>query len=334
MRSHALLLERCTDGLNARWSDALIARMRRHIAGCLMGLETDFRRDLGNRSSEIADILASMTDGLCWQSVQQCPDFLAPELVGHFRDRAAIALMQIGGHDDPVISEPDSAETLFSASAAETLHRLTQAGAIWMDVGPDQAPLSADFPAEIMEALVWTVLALMGERIARVAVVETPFLLSIIDEVGKARLARHDEQSGPVALALLFAHQAIAQDMGADQLRWLARNRQILALYALMAQRIAIDLDRLLPVVVEAPEEQLFRLARAADFPREVAVRIVLGRRCVLRGVEDSVLVHYADCYEQIPQAVAMQAIAPFGMSPCFREKWEAVRPWAGDDAG
>jgi len=78
--------------------------------------------------------------------------------------------------------------------------------------------------------------------------------------------------------------------------------------------------------MVEGTEQTLFTLCRAAQFPREVAVRLVLGRRCVARGVDDSVLVDYADDYEMMTLAEARDALTLLGLSAPLRIRLAHVR--------
>lgn len=304
---NALFLQRCFGGRAMRWSDALIARTRRHIGGCLSSVEMTLRLELG------ADFDARLRDAVCWPRVQADPALIDDALLADMRDRAAIGLMA----RDPMLADPaeqwDAPQGLTDLVAALAL---AQSG--WADAGPDDLPMRADLPAEAMPDLVWTV----GALIADAAPVEDT---QAIDQACAALLMRHDEQHMPFAQAALLAHRLHGVPNDADMLLTLARQRQVLALFAVMADRLGVDLRCLVRHVVEAEEKALFTLCRAAQFPREVAVRLVLGRRSVARGVDDSVLVDYADDYEGMTLKQARAAVAGLSLSAPLRARLAAV---------
>jgi len=331
--SGALLLERCFDGPGARWSDALIARARRHMGGSLVAVEMALRLELEALLPPGSGVMEALPDAVCWPAVQRRPALLGAGLARHFRDRAAIGLMVRDEHPEAEAETGAAGQAPFSPAAADTLSMLALAQAAWNDSSPDTAPMRADLPAEAMEQLVWLPMALIAENMGRTGLLPVADLLALVDRAGQVVLSRHDEQNGPLALASLFAHQAHGE-MDDERLLWLARHRCILALTAIMADRIGAGHEALVAAIVESPEQTLFRLCRAADFPREVAVRLVLGRRCVSRGVEDSVLVHYADEYEKMAPEDAVLAVAPFRMSAGFREKLSLLRDRGLADEG
>lgn len=321
----ALLLERCFDGAGARWSDALIARMRRHVGGCVSAVETSLRLELERLAPDSPGLAAALPEAIGWTALQRRPGLLGADLIRHFRDRAGIGLMLQDDRTGASAEAGPSVPVLFPPAVADTLSMLTLAQAGWNDSNPDLVPLRADLTAEAMEKLVWTLAALIADALGRTGLLSVADVLSLADRAGREVLARHDEQGGPFTLAALLAHQLRGQAMDGEWLLWFARNRQMLALIAVMADRIGVEDAVLVSTIVEGPERLLFDLCRAADFPREVAVRLVLGRRSVSRGVEDSVLVHYADHYEQMSRDEAALAVAPLRMTACFRDRLSAL---------
>tara|TARA_B110001454_G_scaffold173369_1_gene164623 strand:+ start:587 stop:1636 length:1050 start_codon:yes stop_codon:yes gene_type:complete len=306
----ALFLHRCFDGRAMRWSDALVARTRRHIGGCLSAVEMALRLELG------VEIEARLPDVVCWARVQADPALLSPILLADMRDRAAIGLMA----QDRMLAEavPDTDAPPLPAGAADLLAALALAQSGWADAGPDHRPMRADLPAEAMPELVWTAGALLAEA--------APASDSgAIDSACAALLTRHDEQHMPFAQAALLAHRLRGAGENPEMLLSLARQRQILALFAIAADRIGLELPSLVRHVAEGEEQALFTLCRAAQFPREVAVRLVLGRRSVARGVDDSVLVEYADDYDRMTPAEARAAVAGLSLSAPFRAKLAVV---------
>lgn len=308
---HALFLHRCFDGREMRWSDALVARTRRHIGGCLSAVEMALRLDLG------AEIEARLPDTVCWARVQEDPALLSSALLADMRDRAAIGLM---AQDYMLADQAVEAEDMsFSDTQSDLLAALTLAQSGWADAGPDDRPMRADLPAEAMPELVWTVGALLADAGASASEVVA------IDRACAALLTRHDEQHMPFAQAALLAHRLNGAGSSDSMLLVFARNRHILALLAIAADRIGVDLRCLVRHVIEGEERALFTLCRAAQFPREVAVRLVLGRRSVARGVDDSVLVDYADDYDGMMLDAAREATSALGLSAPLRAKLTAV---------
>lgn len=311
---HAILLERCFDGRAMRWSDALVARTRRHIGGCLAAVEMKLRLELG----------MAVEAPVSWERVRRDPALLGPALLRHMRDRAGLGLM---GQDLALADAPqdDAADaTLFSPSARQALAALALGQSGWADAMPDEVPMRTDLPAEAMAELVWTVGALVAD--AMIEAGAPPALATRIDHACSALLARHDEQHMPFAQAALFAHQMRAAGVGDAHLLYLSRHRHILALLALAADRLGADLPTLAHHALEGTEQALFSLCRAAEFPREVAVRLVLGRRSVARGVDDSVLIRYADDYDGMTSAEARDGLVVLGLSQPLRAGLAQVR--------
>tara|TARA_R110000787_G_scaffold9893_3_gene34218 strand:- start:584 stop:1675 length:1092 start_codon:yes stop_codon:yes gene_type:complete len=331
---HHMMLERCFDGREARWSDALIARTRRHIGGCIAAVEMGFRVEMANTAIAGLNLVDALPQDYCWRALQHRPTLLSTALLRHFRDRAALSLMGQEAGDVPGAMEEIRQDAALAPDAAQTLSALALVQAGWKDTGPDHLAMRADLPAEAMQDLVWTVGALVTEALVRSDLLPASDAVVLVDRAGHALLARHDEQNSPFALAALLALQMSGAPATGDQLVSLARGRHVMALIGLMAQRNAMDVVPLTSAVVETSEQMVFNLCRAADFPREVAVRLVLGRRSVSRGVEDSVLVEYADRYEQMAREDAQAAVITLRLDEIFRDRLSALGHEAGRHVG
>lgn len=330
---HAIMLQRCFDGPELRWSDALIGRMRRHLGGCLVSVEMRMRLEMERLGSALFSAPVALPEPCCWLMVQSQPTLIGAPLLDHFRDRAALSLMQ----QDVLHAMPSGAgedATALPADIGELLATMTLAQAGWADAGPDTLPMRADLPAELMAELVWTVAAMLVDRIVADGTLPAPQAMPLVEQAGVAVLASHDEQNMPFAMAALLAHRARAADVGDAALLHLARERQILPLLALLADRAGIDLLTLVRRAVEDSEQVLFILCRAADFPREVAVRLVLGRRSVVRGVDDSMLVEYADGYQDITVEGARDAVTALRLPELLRVRISPRRGWTDADDG
>ncbi|MGD9810588.1 MAG: DUF2336 domain-containing protein [Sphingobium sp.] len=316
---HALALERCFGGPEMRWSDILIARMRRHAGGCVTAVEIALRLEMTDRFPALAPLVEAVADGHCWRQVQEEPSLLGAALLDHFRDRAAIGLMQ---QDDilDVAGEMTEAD-IFPRGLVDSLTALLLGQTGWADNGPDETSMRADLPAEMMTDLVWTVAAIFADALIRQGAASDAGIVQMVDLAGNALAGRHDEEGAPFALASLIAHRLRGEKIGDDHLLSLARGRQVLLLLAIIADRTGIDLLLLVRTVVEGTEQTLFTLCRAADFPREVAVRLVLGRRCVARGVDDSVLVEFADRYDHLSVEEAVSAVSSLCAAQPLRAK-------------
>lgn len=329
---HAILRERCFDGDGMRWTDALVARTRRHVGGCISAVEIELRMELSTLFPAGADLAAILPNGYCWKALLASPLALDPTLLSHFRDRAAIGLMQQDSFLEAAAEESEPANVPFPSQVADALSTLLLAQAGWGDAGPDDLPMRADLPAEVLPELIWTVGAIFADALIRTGILPEADILILTDRAGADLIARHDEQTTPIALAALLAHRLRSTHIDATQFVYLARNRHIMALLAILADRTSIDFATLVRAIIEGDEKLLFGLCRAADFPREVAVRLVLGRRSVARGVDDSMLVEYADEYETMPQGSTAAIIAALGVAESLRIKLAQYRDRQGHD--
>lgn len=196
----------------------------------------------------------------------------------------------------------------------------------WADTGPDDVAIRADLTAEAMTELVWTVAALLADQAMDTGAITESEVLSALHNAGRAFLVRHDEQNGPEAMAALLAHRLRSLPPAQVPLVALARERQVLALVAIAAERTGLAVGMGMRLVAQAPEEVLFAFFHAAGFPREAAVRLVLGRRCVCSGADDATLIGYADEYERITPEDARATLAAWAVAPLLRERLAILR--------
>jgi len=325
---HHMLLERCFDGREARWSDALIARTRRHIGGCVSAVEMGLRMALEPVTISSFNLGDAFPQDYCWRAVQHKPAILSASLLRHFRDRAALSLMGQEAADVPPSMTGIEEDQAFPPDAAQSLSSLSFILGGWRDTSPDHMPMRPDMPAEMMQDLVWTIAALMTQALVRTDLIPAQDAVALVQRSGQTVLERYDEQNSPFALAALFALQMRMAPAEDDQLLALARGQHNMALYAIAAERNSIEIKHVISSVVEGQEQDIFTLCRAADFPREVAVRLVLGRRSVSRGVEDSVLVEYADHYENMSHEHARAAVMNLSLDDVFRDRLSELRHW------
>lgn len=323
--NHAILLDRCFREEGRHWSDALVARTRRHVGGAVAAVETALQLELAKRSSPNAAIISSLSAGCAWKALRRRPEVLTVSLLGYFQDRAAIGLMQQFGPAGDVAS-PECKDSPLSEEGAEMLAAIRLATLGWADTGPDDVAIRADLTAEAMAELVWTVAALLADQAMGTGAITESEVLSALHNAGRAFLVRHDEQNGPEAMAALLAHRLRSLPPAQVPLVALARERQVLALVAIAAERTGLAVGMGMRLVAQAPEEVLFAFFHAAGFPREAAVRLVLGRRCVCSGADDATLIGYADEYERIAPEDARATLAAWAVAPLLRERLAILR--------
>ena len=329
-----MMLELCFDGHEARWSDALIVRTRRHIGGCFATLEREIRQELEKTLVDGLDVANALPPDYCWRAIQRRPAIVSAALLRHCRDRAALSLMGQEAADIPAALAEIGRDGWLPADLADTLRMITTMVAEWLDTSPDHVPMPAQLPAELMRDLVWSVSALITDALVRTDLLPTLEMVALVHRAGKAVLERYDEQESPLAHAALFALRLRGAAIGDEAFLWLARNRHILPLLALIADRNGIQLRHVISTSVEGAEQMLFQLCRAAGLPREAAVRLVLARRGVARGVDDAALIEYSDQYDSLSRADAHAATMTLTLDEIYRERLTALSHWGAKDDG
>lgn len=315
---HMIMLQRCFSGREMRWSDALVTRTRRHAGGCLSGMEMALRLEMERLTPDASAILTGVPDACCWTHIQRDPTLIGATLLGHFRDRAAISLMQQDHHAGPA---PEGEHQPFHADVEDALATINSSLAGWAEGRADADPMPIDLHAEAVPELVWSAAAILAGAMMSSGASRASDVLALLDEAGNAILARYDEEHAPYTQAALLAHRLRTKGIDEGHLLRLARHRHIVPLLAIMADRIGADMAATVRTVVDASEQMLFMLCRAAEFPREVAVRLVLGRRSVAQGVDDSMLVELADGYDLMALAEARDAMVDLRVTEPFRVK-------------
>lgn len=317
---HLIMLQRCFGGREMRWSDALVTLTRRHAGGCFSGMEMALRREMERLAPDASAILTGVPDNCCWAYIQRDPTLIGATLLDHFRDRAAISLMQQDHHAGQT-PEGEGEHQPFQADVEDALVTINLSLGGWGGRRADADPMPIDLHAEAIPELVWNAAAIMAGAMMIGGTSGESDVLALLDEAGNAFLARYDEEHAPYTQAALLAHRLRANGIDEGHLLRLARHRHIVPLLAIMADRIGADMATTVRTVVDTSEQMLFTLCRAAEFPREVAVRLVLGRRSVAQGVDDSMLVELADGYDLMAPAEARDAMAGLRVTEPFRAK-------------
>lgn len=272
----------------SRWSDALVARTRRHIGGCCAAVEMALRMELTARAPLLAPLFDAAAGGpepaIVWRRVQERPDAMGEALLAHMRARAALSLMM---QDAP--GAPEGLLTLLPEDKRETLRAACDSARLalgrWADRQAEDAPLRADLSAEAMADLVALAAAALLDTARRPGIEPVLPLARLVEQEAHALIARHDEESG--ALASIAAAARLLDDAlpagaqaGLEELDpWL--------LCALIGARTGVETTQVVLALVDGRDEDLLALARAADIRAPVALGLLL-RVGALRPLPES----------------------------------------------
>lgn len=300
----------------------MVSRTRRHVAGCISGIETSLRVALTPHLPE--GLLDTLPVGFAWQAIEQAPDLLDEQLFAHFRTRAALSLMA-------GVARPE--EQPFEAGASdieEDYLGLTFALARWSEAAAEEQPMRVDLPAEHMQELLWTVCAQFARMLAPMAALPQEDLFITLDRVGQELLGLYDEETGPVARAAL-----VARRLGPVALRThaaeLAQEGQFLLLCAGIADRCRLETSRVAQALVHGdPQEVPLYLFRAADFGPEACALALLALRACRDSLGDERIVLLPDAYAALTRQEARSQIMELALSPSFRAALDRMAGGSG----
>jgi hypothetical protein len=312
-------LGRFFPGSSPKWSDALVARTRRHIGGVVATLEKSFRATLADNIPGQA--MDHLPNGLCWRAIEQNPDLIAGDILTHFTTRAAISLMH--GPDSTVMVHADGAvpfaqdDVIAVRDAAFALSRSLH---IWRQGGEENSAIPCDLPAEYIPTLLWLIGALVAQGIARMDVMADGDLLVAVEQGGQQILAGHDEQTGAFGQASLLAHYLRDRQIAPEIFDHLAQDGHYLQIFAIIADRCGISAHQAAAIIVHGTAEQAHQLFRAADMPAASCAITLLALRQVRDGLSDIQLEALFQGFESLSLTDARCAIRPYILSAGFRD--------------
>ncbi|EQB34121.1 hypothetical protein [Sphingobium ummariense] len=281
--------------------DALNAETRRHLAGCLTAVELALRLGV-ERLSDSASSLSDWPDPLCWPMLCAQPGLLGPGLLSHMRLRAGISLMlrQYGRAG----MDPDNgeAEDIFSEDPAlsEALSMLALAEARWLATAGETQPMRPDLPAEHFSELLWTAGACLAMAAHMSTGLSEQAILPLIERAAWDVLGRHDEGSGPIAVA-----DRLVRMMGdrADDRALpgaVLGQRRFLLFAALAGRRLRMPTAQVVDILIMAPLPHVAALARALDCPDGDYRHLLMTLRPVRPALTDMLLVTEAERYQAL----------------------------------
>jgi hypothetical protein len=288
-----------------RWTDALLAETRFHLAGMINAIELAIGLHISDPAAEA--LIGQLGAGHARRAIEDELGLLSPELLGHLRRRAAAALLL--RHNETTgtparFAAPGAGtgnEAYMDALAALGIAERRWCGPMLLD-----APMRPDLPAEHYHDLAWTVAALLIRGCERLSGQGGPALIRAIAQATERLIARHDEGQGGFALALRCARSlpraarlALAPAALIDA--------RILLFAALADCETGLAIERVIDALIgedDAGRHAVLRLLRIDD---AVAFRAaeLLAPLTALAGGGDHALVAFVEAYQVYGEAQA-----------------------------
>lgn len=308
--------------------DALMAETRRHLGGCVSGIEMALRLAMEKRP-EIGQFLAQRPEPICWPTLCAQPTLLGPALLAHMQMRAGVTLMlrQFGQPDDHV--EDADADAILSSddpAVGEAFAALAAAEGRWLAVGAEEEPMPADLPAEHFAELVWTAAACMTAVAQREALADSDAILPAFEEAGWALLARHDETAGPIAAAERLVRQLGMRADAPELLGEALGQRRFLLFAALAARRLRMEGAHVADILVLGPIAELAALCRSLGGSDADYLHLLLALRAVRPSLTDAAIIGEADRYQALTEAQADAAVNALRAPAALRAKLDHLR--------
>lgn len=267
---HSADLALFADHAPSRWTDALLAETRFHLAGTMNAVEMAIRLEVSDGDIEVR--LSGLPQPWCGPALERQVDLLTPGLLAHYRLRGALSIVQ-----RERIEPADSRGGLVAAGGdgpfAHALAALALAEQRWTGPMLLDAPLRPDLPAENFCDLAWTVAALLIIGLSRSRAPNdrdaTPAIVKAVERI----IARHDEGGGPFALA-----QRCARALPGTERRRIApialAERRLLLFCALVEGETALPIEVVLDALVDGGDVARRAILRLMELDEAIAVQL------------------------------------------------------------
>lgn len=188
------------DTAPTRWTDALLAETRYHLAGTMNAIEMAIKLEIAD--AEIEAWLHGLGQPYCSVALERQVELLSPEILSHYRLRGALSVV-LRERSIPVMDggQGDLMSLAGEGPFAQALAALTLAEQRWCGPLLLDAPMRPDLPAEHFHDLAWTAAALLIRGVSRAHPGADRAVMRAIIGCVERVIARHDEGSGPFALA-------------------------------------------------------------------------------------------------------------------------------------
>lgn len=301
---HGADLAQLADTMPRRWTDALLAETRFHLAGMMNAIELALGLHLGDPHVEAQ--ISELGDGYSRQAIEQEIGLLSPELLGHLRRRAAVALLL--RQDD---AGAPASLAVFGASVGDdgyldALAALGIAERRWSAPMLLDAPMRPDLPAEHFHDLAWTVAALLIRGCERASGRGGPALVKAIAQAADRVISRHDEGQGAFALARRCA-RSLPGDMRFALASAALVDARLLLFAALAETETALAVDDVLDALIGESDEARHALLRLMRIDDAVAFRAaeLLAPLTGLSATGDVGLAVFVEAYRRFEAAHA-----------------------------
>lgn len=273
-------------------TDALVVETRRHLGGCLMGIETALRLAAGDEAG-------GLSGPVCWPMVNARPALISPPLLAHMRLRAgaSLVLRDNGGPDGEA---EEAAESLFACQdddRAEAAALLAMAEGRWAMASGEWQPMRADLPAEHYAELLWTAVACMAVATEDAA---SAGALERFERAGHALLARHDEAANPLACADRLVRQMATEADRPDLPGEALAQRRFLLFVALTARRLNVESERLLALLLGGTLDDIADFCAAWGGSGKALRHLLLLLRPARPAFTDSRIVAVTERFAQV----------------------------------
>jgi hypothetical protein len=303
---HGADVARLADGDADRWTDALLAETRFHLAGLLNAVQLAIDLELAGDPASAA--LTQLGHGYARHAMEQNPALLSPELLGHLRRRAAVSLIM---RQNRITGAHAGLSSLGGKDNFRYLDALTDLGIAerrWHGPMLLDAPMRPDLPAEHYHDLVWTVTALLVRGAEQLRGETDPVLVASLARAAEVLIARHDEGQGAIALA-----QRCARSLSSNARFLLApaalTEARLLLFAAIVESEAGLALDDVLEALLGEQDSGRHALMRLMEIEDAVAFHVaemvapVTGR--FLGG--DAELVDFIEAYRAFDAGQAVQ---------------------------
>ena len=303
--------------------DALMAETRRHLGGCLTGIEAALRIELAAQP-DIAALLAQRPQPLCWPTICAQPTLLGPALLSHMQMRAGVTLMlrQFGQPDDGAdYGEADAILPTDDPAITRALAALAVAEGRWLAVGAEDEPMIADLPAEHFAELLWTAAACLTALVQRSALPGADMVLPAFEKAGWALLAEHDETASPIVAAERLVRQLGELADEPELLGAALGQRRFLLFAALAARRLRMASAHVADILVMGPVTELAALCRSLGGSDADYRHLLLALRPVRPSLTDVAIIGEADRYQALSEAQADATMSALRAPRALRTK-------------
>lgn len=287
----------------SRWSDALIAETRFHLAGMINAVELAL--DLHVDDAEITTLLGELGAGYARHAIEDELGLISPALLAHLRCRAAVSLML---RQNQV---PGVQESLASAQAGshyhDTLAALSIAEHRWHAPMLLDAPMRPDLPAEHFHDLVWSVTALLIRGCERLGVARgDPALIRGFVKATTALISQHDEGQGGFALAQRCV-RALPVEMRLSMAATALGEARLLLFAAIVESETGLAMDDVLGALIGESDDGRHAVLRLMDIDDATAFQAaeMFGPLIGLLEGGDVALAEFIEAYREFDRGQA-----------------------------